>query len=528
MTPMTQRFELLSAGVSDTGRSRRENEDRIYVDAARGLFIVADGLGGHAAGERAAETAVDMIVARLERRIGSPEDRMREAITVANNEIHSLASQRAEWKGMACVVTVAMVEDGQVTAGHVGDSRMYVLEPGSIRKVTRDHSPVGELEDAGRLSEAAAMAHPRRNEVFRDLGSEPHGPDDDEFIDVLRFPFRPDSALLLCSDGLSDQVGSGDIRRIVEGRPRDPRGAAQALVEAANAAGGKDNVSVVLVEGPAYNMARQAVTPAPPVPIRRSRGRPVLAFIAGLVVAFAIFALVRPYIIEAPGGLRLARGNVRLPRTIKVGRGGFLAIAEAIKAANPGDTIRVEPGAYRENIRMQSGIALISAQRHGAVLQGGDVVVLADGVRQARVSGFKIEGPAGTGIRVSNSDVEVEGLDITGMREAGIVVEGESPASIIGNRISGNAGVGIEVRGAARPSIANNIVTGNGREPGALRPGVYIAGAASPSLSGNVVADSGVEQIWVSPFYNAEGLLNRNFIAPGARDRKNLIKVVTR
>jgi parallel beta-helix repeat protein len=426
---------------------------------------------------------------------------------------------------MACVVTVALIEDAQVTVGHVGDSRMYLLEPGNIRKVTRDHSPVGELEDGGKLSEAAAMAHPRRNEVFRDLGSEPHGPDDEEFIDVLRFPFRPNSALLLCSDGLSDQVTGEEIRRLVESFAGDPERAARALVEAANAAGGKDNVSVVLVEGPAYNAARPAAVPAI---VPRRNARPLLSFLAGLVLAAALFALVRPYAVEGPDGMHLGRGTVRFPLTIKVGTGGVLTVAEAIKAAEPGDTILVEPGTYHENIRLESGIALISAHRHGAVLEGSEVVVLADGVHRSRISGFKIAGSAQVGVRIANSDLEVTDLEIGGMRETGIEVEGESPALIRANQIIGNPGVGIEVRGAARPVITNNVVTGNGRTPGALRPGIYILGAAVPTLAGNIVADSGVEQIWVSPLFNAETLLSRNFIAPGAKDRKNLIKVVTR
>ncbi len=527
MTPMAK-IELLHAGLSDTGRARRENEDLIHMDAARGMFIVADGLGGHAAGERAAEAAVEMIVARLGRKTGTPEERMREAITVANNEILRLASSNKEWEGMACVVTAALVEDGQVTAGHVGDSRMYVLEPGGIKKVTRDHSPVGEMEDTGRISEAAAMAHPRRNEVFRDLGSEPHSPDDEEFIEVLRFPFRADSALLICSDGLSDQVTSDQIRRTVEAYPRDPKQAVQALVQAANDAGGKDNVSVVLVEGPDYIASRAVAAVVPAAPITQKRGWPILAFIAGFILAIALFALARPYLIDDPSGWKLGFGNVRQPATWKVGAGGQRTITDALNRAKHGDTIVVQPGTYRENIHLVSGVTLTSAQRHAAVIEGGEAVVLADGVRQARISGFKLAGPAEVGIRIINSGVEVTDVEITGMRDAGIEIEGEPPTLIRANLITGNGGAGIVVRGAARPTINNNVITGNGKTSGALRPGIHVAGAAVPVIASNYIAENGAEQIWVSPLFNAESLLSRNIVSPAAKDRKNLIKVVTR
>src|SRR5207248_2268902 len=133
--------------------------------------------------------------------------------------------------------------------GHVGDSRLYQIRGGEIRKITHDHSPVGEREDNQELTEAEAMRHPRRNEVFRDVGSEEHAPDDAGFIEVERIPFEPDSALLLCSDGLSDQVPSAGIRRAVERNAGHPEAAVRALIAAANHAGGKDNVTVVLVEG---------------------------------------------------------------------------------------------------------------------------------------------------------------------------------------------------------------------------------------------------------------------------------------
>src|SRR5581483_5225015 len=181
MTPATPRF--LSAGSTDQGFVRENNEDRILVDDEHGYFLIVDGMGGHEAGEQAAAIAVETIKARLDRPTDTVEQRLREAITLANNAIFEAASNRKEWKGMACVLTAAVIENSTVYIGHVGDSRLYRIKRGLIEKITHDHSPVGEREDAGEITETEAMRHPRRNEVYRDVGSEEHTPDDDDFIE---------------------------------------------------------------------------------------------------------------------------------------------------------------------------------------------------------------------------------------------------------------------------------------------------------------------------------------------------------
>src|SRR5215467_3681038 len=240
---------LIAAGQTDTGRQRTVNEDRFYCDPGRGVFIVIDGIGGQAAGGKAADVALSMLRKRLERETGAASERVREAITLANNEIFRVAGTRPQWNGMACVLTVAIVDHGRVTIGHVGDTRLYKLHGDRIEKATRDHSPVGEREDSKELSEFEAMQHPRRNEVYRDVGSEPHEPGDPEFIDIHDIPFEPDAALLLCSDGLSDLIDSATIADVVSQCVGDPEAVTRALIEMANAAGGKDNVTVVYVEG---------------------------------------------------------------------------------------------------------------------------------------------------------------------------------------------------------------------------------------------------------------------------------------
>lgn len=246
---MSRARSPLAAAATDPGRERANNEDRVLCEPDLGIFAVIDGVGGESAGEVAAETALEVLRARLSRRTTDSARLVREAIALANRQIYERARTDARLSGMSCVLTVAVLDGGKVTVGQVGDSRLYALAPGDIRKVTPDHSPVGAREDAGDLSELEAMRHPRRNEIFRDVGSSPHEPDDARWIDVLEVPFEAGGALLLCSDGLSDMLPSREILETVESNAASPRAAVRALIERANAAGGKDNVSAVLVLG---------------------------------------------------------------------------------------------------------------------------------------------------------------------------------------------------------------------------------------------------------------------------------------
>jgi serine/threonine protein phosphatase PrpC len=241
-----------SGAASDPGLRRSNNEDRVYFNNAAGIFLVVDGMGGRAAGELAAQTAIEIIPHRFEGSEGDIAARVRAAITAANNEIHRMAEERDEWHGMACVLTLAVAHEDQITVGHVGDTRLYLVWNGTLRKLTADHSPVGEMEDQGELTEAAAMGHPERNQVFRDVGSRPHNADDQEFIQVKSFPFRPSAAFLLCTDGLSDMLTSVEINAIVQQYCGDPAAIADELVAAANQMGGLDNISVIFVAGPEF------------------------------------------------------------------------------------------------------------------------------------------------------------------------------------------------------------------------------------------------------------------------------------
>jgi serine/threonine protein phosphatase PrpC len=234
-----------ASGKSDPGRVRENNEDRFYIDPEMTFFFVIDGMGGHQAGETAAAIACSTLKQRLERKSGSLAERIREAITLANNDIFRHAAADPDCSGMACVLTVAAVENDSVTVGHVGDSRLYLLTNHGIEKVTCDHSPVGILEDSCKISEIEAMRHPNRNEVFRDVGSAEHSPNDPDFIDIYGFEMPPDSALLLCSDGLTDLLTSHEILSLYRQYKKDLRYFVEELIAAANDAGGHDNITVV-------------------------------------------------------------------------------------------------------------------------------------------------------------------------------------------------------------------------------------------------------------------------------------------
>lgn len=494
---------IRAAGNTDPGLLREVNEDRFHFDLARGVFMVVDGVGGQAAGGKAADTAISLLRARLERETGPVPERLREAITVANNEIHRLASLRTEWAGMACVLTVAVVDDGRATVAHVGDTRLYRLRQGRIEKVTRDHSPVGEREDAGELSELEAMNHPRRNEVYRDVGSEPHQSGDPEFIDVQDVAFEPDAALLLCSDGLSDVVDSGSIQRVVAQWAGHPQQVADALIEAANAAGGKDNVTVIYVEGEQFAVASagpphadQEITrrlgPASPrpespseKPVRDARGegrargerlvRSVLVALLTLVLLLVVFQSVPdlPSVATPPAPIADdTAGRILVQPT--------QSIAEALQTARAGTTIVVAPGEYREMLRLKSHVRVVSQVRHGAVLRlpgsapETAAAIVASDVQEAAVEGFRILGdaatPLGTAVTMIGSSVSLSQMSVTGALRAAIDVGPGSHATVTASDIQDNAGVALAIRRGGQATVSHNAFMRNGAAGPASRP----------------------------------------------------------
>ena len=513
MTPAVPRF--LSAAFSDPGPVRGNNEDRVYCDDTRGFFLVIDGMGGHAAGEHAAEIALERIKSRLERQTGNAEQRLREAITLANNAIFEAARVQEEWNGMACVLTVAVVENGQATLGHVGDSRLYKIRRGKIDKITHDHSPVGEREDRGELTEAEAMRHPRRNEVYRDVGSGERAPDDEDFIEVMNIPFEPDSALLLCSDGLSDVLPSAEILRIVEANASDRRAAVRALVTAA-LPGAKDNISAILVEGDEFasHVAARPNFEDTERLVPASRGawrRPLGSLLAGLIVGGLLVLAIQSFFPPPP--------LPHLPQAFLVADQG--GIAAALIKAQPGDTVILPPGTFRELVELKTGVDLIAQKPHQTVLEGS---LVANGVTRARVEGLRIR--AGTvGIDVRSSDIQISRCEIAGAHTAGVRFSGASGGSLIASSIRDNPGTGIVIEDLASPAVENNIVASNGLEPGVLRPGLLIRSGARPSVVGNVFYSNGAEAVWLPE--SDENITRQNYFnVSGKPDKRKLFRIL--
>jgi protein phosphatase len=232
--------------VTHEGQLRTQNEDNHH--AGDGLFVVADGMGGHLAGEIASEMAVHKLDERLPAgQVGSRDDLVA-AINEANVEIYNASLHNPEQSGMGTTLTaIAVVDDpldGEVLAvANVGDSRGYVLRHGRLRQVTVDHSFVQELVAEGAITPAEARHHPRRNIVTRALGIEPY-----VRVDSWTMPIIRGDRFLLCSDGLVDEVDDTVIQGILADNREDPTAAAQALVDAANASGGRDNITAVVVD----------------------------------------------------------------------------------------------------------------------------------------------------------------------------------------------------------------------------------------------------------------------------------------
>ncbi len=222
---------------SDTGRQRRDNEDCALARAP--MFVVADGMGGAQAGEVASKIAIETFEQGLPDE-GSAEERLAYRVQEANRTIHELSRAEHERAGMGTTLTAAYLDDSNLAIAHVGDSRAYLYRDGALKRLTQDHSLVGELVRRGKLTEAQAEEHPQRSIITRALG-----PEATVEVDTWSYPVRAGDVLLLCSDGLTSMVGEERIAELL-GSSGSLGEAAQALIDAANAAGGRDNITVVL------------------------------------------------------------------------------------------------------------------------------------------------------------------------------------------------------------------------------------------------------------------------------------------
>jgi PPM family protein phosphatase len=222
---------------SDTGRQRRANEDAYYVRAP--VFVVADGMGGAQAGEVASQIAAEAFDRDLPP--GSPEKALRDAFALANTKIHEHATHDASRAGMGTTLTAAIVDAGQeeVAIGHVGDSRAYRLRGSNLERLTKDHSLVEELRRKGQLTDEQAEEHPQRSIITRALG-----PEAEVEPDVHTEQARPGDIYLVCSDGLTTMVSEERISELLRSSSSLDE-AVRALVDEANRAGGRDNITAV-------------------------------------------------------------------------------------------------------------------------------------------------------------------------------------------------------------------------------------------------------------------------------------------
>ncbi|MEI7027207.1 Stp1/IreP family PP2C-type Ser/Thr phosphatase [Paenibacillus sp. y28] len=252
---------LKAAGKTDIGRIRAVNEDRAFFTtglSGYALAIVADGMGGHQAGDVASEMAIDLITKHLGERIQEgmtavqASELLRESILFANDQVFEYAAQQIQLHGMGTTVVAALATPEVLIVAHIGDSRAYRLDRAGLVKLTEDHSLVNELLKNGQITPEEASNHPRRNVLTRALGTEP-----DADADVNVFFWEPGDQLLLCTDGLSGLVSERDIARIVS-ESNSLEKTVDGLIDSALKAGGDDNVTVVLLVNDEIGMNQES------------------------------------------------------------------------------------------------------------------------------------------------------------------------------------------------------------------------------------------------------------------------------
>ncbi|MEK6322331.1 MAG: Stp1/IreP family PP2C-type Ser/Thr phosphatase [Acidobacteriota bacterium] len=245
------KFDVVASMLSDVGCVRELNEDSgTYIQpddpelqASKGLLIlVADGMGGHSAGEVASRLAVEVITRIYYQDSGDPQSALKKAFREANREIHKTAEKDESKTGMGTTCTALVLQNGTAISAHVGDSRLYLVREGAIYLMTEDHSAVMEMVKAGLITLEQARHHPDKNVILRAMGSHPE-------VEVTTwqepFPVRSGDRFLLCSDGLYDLVEDEEIKRAVESA--EPRPACESLIALAKERGGHDNISVGIV-----------------------------------------------------------------------------------------------------------------------------------------------------------------------------------------------------------------------------------------------------------------------------------------
>ncbi len=363
-------------GLTDTGKVRTNNEDAFITQKVMGgrmlLASVIDGVGGYNGGEVAAAIAKDVFIERLSGLQGEIIPGMIDAFKLASAQISDKKASDKDLESMACVATIALVdvEHNQFFYAHVGDTRLYLLRDNSLVKISKDHSFVGFLEDSGRLTETAAMNHPKRNEINKALGFTSQIDTDESFIETGQSPFLPGDMLLLCSDGLTDLVDKTAILDIITQNIPLQEKAIQ-LINTANDNGGRDNVTVVLVQNDkpqqrpqvtmpvsspvkrndetddgitsARNQPKSRLQTEPPMAQHKSNG---LTILLGLLCLVFLATSIWLYMSKQPAGKPTAQSG---RPTEKLRNGDEVKLQDAIDAFK-GDTLVLSDTSFKKPI----------------------------------------------------------------------------------------------------------------------------------------------------------------------------------
>lgn len=240
---------ITAAGLTDQGKIRKNNEDHYYVDAEQGLFIVSDGMGGHAAGELASKVVVEVLPRILPPRLENIQDlsdprateTTLDVLSKLSRYVRNESSKSAGISGMGATVVLCLIRNNHTLIGHMGDSRAYLLRGEQLKQLTTDHSVVQLLIDTGRITPEQAVRHPARSRITCYVGMQGEALPEARVIELV-----PDDRLLLCTDGLTGMLPPQTITELLHTHP-DPEHACQALIDAANKAGGKDNITVIVI-----------------------------------------------------------------------------------------------------------------------------------------------------------------------------------------------------------------------------------------------------------------------------------------
>ncbi|RAJ35589.1 PP2C family protein-serine/threonine phosphatase [Pedobacter cryoconitis] len=376
-------------GITDAGRVRENNEDEfITQEVMQNKFMIAgviDGVGGYAGGEIAAALTKEVILRELETIEPDPISQLSRVFYLANEQIATHKQGDLELMDMACVATLAVIDrqNNLLHYVHVGDTRLYLFRDHSLVKISHDQSFVGFLEDSGRLTEEAAMQHPKRNQINQALGLTSREGMTDAYFETGSSPFLPDDLILLCSDGLTDMVDAALITAVLNG-PETLAIKGARLVEEANLAGGKDNVTVVLAKNDkvraSYEFSKsepvkRAVAPEPfsaaepsavplkkaanPLPeenrVQQKRGKGLIFLLSALCLLF-LGTTIWLFLYHTAEGTKLEQPGTVLVTPIKPGLNPQEKKIGDMLLSLKGDTLLLSDTVFKVPVRLSQAL----------------------------------------------------------------------------------------------------------------------------------------------------------------------------